>query len=73
MKIVVINVSSLNVNLLRANISAEIKSEYQYGISNEVIPGETASVSVQEGSLLLMQIYRDPQTEENRKRGKDPV
>ena len=51
----------------------EIRTDWQYGISNEVIPGETASVSVQEGSLLLMQIYRDPQTEENRKRGKDPV
>ena len=35
----------------------EITSEYQYGISNEVLPGETASVSVGEGRLLLVRIF----------------
>ena len=32
----------------------EITCEYQYGISNEVIPGKTAMVSVREGKLLLV-------------------
>jgi thiamine pyrophosphokinase len=35
----------------------EITSEYQYGISNEVLPGETARVSVREGRLLLVKIF----------------
>lgn len=35
----------------------EITSEYQYGTSNEVLPGETAVVSVKEGALLLIQIF----------------
>ncbi|MBQ4377598.1 MAG: thiamine diphosphokinase [Treponema sp.] len=34
--------------------NAEIKQNYQYGISNEVLPGKTATVSVQEGCLLLI-------------------
>ncbi|MCR5157399.1 MAG: thiamine diphosphokinase [Butyrivibrio sp.] len=38
--------------------NAEIKSEYQYGVSNEVLPGQTAKVSVNEGSLLLIKIRR---------------
>lgn len=33
---------------------AEITCEYQYGISNEVIPGKTAIISVCEGKLLLI-------------------
>ena len=32
----------------------EITSEYQYGVSNEVIPDKTAIVSVCEGKLLLI-------------------
>ena len=32
----------------------EITCEYQYGVSNEVIPGKTAIVSVREGKLLLI-------------------
>ncbi len=35
----------------------EITSEYQYGISNEVLPGETARVSVREGRLLLVKVF----------------
>lgn len=34
----------------------EITCEYQYGISNEVLPGKTAAVSVQNGKLLLIRI-----------------
>ena len=33
---------------------AEISYEYQYGISNEVLPGEKATVSVKHGKLLLI-------------------
>lgn len=35
----------------------EITSEYQYGISNEVLPGKTAHVSVREGRLLLVKVF----------------
>ena len=35
----------------------EITSEYQFGISNEVLPGKTAQVSVREGRLLLVKIF----------------
>lgn len=32
----------------------EITCEYQYAVSNEVLPGETASIRVREGRLLLI-------------------
>ena len=35
----------------------EITSEYQFGISNEVLPGKTAQVSLREGRLLLVKVY----------------
>ena len=35
---------------------AEITSEYQYGVSNEVLPGKTATVTVRQGKLLLIKI-----------------
>ena len=35
----------------------EITSEYQFGISNEVLPGETACISVREGRLLLVKVF----------------
>jgi thiamine pyrophosphokinase len=38
--------------------NAEIKQEYQYGISNEVLPGQTASVRVDEGCLLLVKVWK---------------
>ena len=37
---------------------AEISCEYQYGVSNEVLPGENAIVSVKCGKLLLIKIYK---------------
>lgn len=37
---------------------AEIKPEYQYGISNEVLPHKTARVSLEEGRLLLIKIRK---------------
>lgn len=36
---------------------AEISCEYQYGISNEVLPGQEATVSVKCGKLLLIKIF----------------
>ena len=38
---------------------AEITSEYQYGVSNEVLPGGTAEITVAEGRLLLIRITAD--------------
>lgn len=35
---------------------AEISCEYQYGISNEVLPGKTALVTVNRGRLLLIKV-----------------
>lgn len=35
----------------------EITCEYQYGVSNEVLPGRRAEVSVREGKLLLIRDY----------------
>ena len=37
---------------------AEIDCEYQYGISNEVLKGKKAKISVQEGRLLLVKIRK---------------
>lgn len=34
----------------------EISCEYQYGVSNEVLPGEKALISLREGRLLLIKI-----------------
>ncbi len=36
----------------------EIRCEYQYGVSNEVLPGGTATVSVADGRLLLIKIRK---------------
>ena len=36
--------------------NAEITCKYQYGISNEVLPGKIANVSIKKGSLLLAKI-----------------
>ena len=41
--------------------NAEITCEYQYGISNEVLPGRTARVSVKSGRLLLVKVRREPE------------
>lgn len=35
-------------------VDVEISCEYQYGVSNEVLPGETATVSVKYGEPLLI-------------------
>ena len=41
--------------------SAEITSEYPIGVSNEVLPGQTARVTVGEGRLLLVKVVADEQ------------
>ena len=33
---------------------AEITSEYQYATSNEVLPGQTAEISIRDGRLLVI-------------------
>ena len=38
-------------------VDGEITCEYQYGISNEIIPGQTALISVGIGKLLLIKIH----------------
>lgn len=38
---------------------AEITCEYQYGISNEILPGMTAEVAVKKGRLLLLKVLPD--------------
>ena len=38
--------------------NAEITQEYQYGVSNEVLSGKTALVSVSEGNLLLVKVWK---------------
>lgn len=43
-------------NAKYALADAEILSDYQYGISNEVLKGKTSEVSVIEGSLLLIKV-----------------
>lgn len=39
--------------------NAVISPEYQYGVSNEVLSGEKASVRVREGELLLIKVFGD--------------
>ena len=38
--------------------NAEITQEYQYGISNEVLPNKKATVSISEGQLLLIKVWK---------------
>ena len=37
---------------------AEMTCDFQYGVSNEVIPGKTAKITVGEGRLLLVKILK---------------
>ena len=38
---------------------AEITASYQYGVSNEVIKGKTAVISIKEGRLLLVKVINE--------------
>lgn len=58
--------SLLNIDGLARDVSirgakypltgAEITCEYQYGVSNQVLPGQWAEITVGEGRLLLMKV-----------------
>ncbi len=37
--------------------NGSISCEYQYGVSNEVLPGEEAEITVKNGKLLLIKIF----------------
>ena len=37
---------------------ASLSCDFQLGISNEVLPGKTAEVSVKEGNILLVEIFK---------------
>ena len=60
--------STINISGVTRNISienakyplhnAEIQSGYQYGISNEVLSGKTAKITVGEGSVLLIKVFK---------------
>ena len=60
--------STINISGVTRNISienakyplhnAEIQSGYQYGISNEVLLGKTAKITVGEGSVLLIKVFK---------------
>ena len=36
--------------------NAAIECDYQYGVSNEILPGKVAGVSVAKGRLLLIKV-----------------
>lgn len=57
-----VNGSARHVTIENAKFplrDAEIHCDYQYGVSNEVLPGKTARVRVGEGQLLLMRIFSE--------------
>lgn len=48
------------INILNAKYPLEngtINCDYQYGISNEVLPNKTAKVWVEDGNLLLVKVF----------------
>ena len=58
-----INISGVTRNICIENAkyplhNAEIQSGYRYGISNEVLPGKTAKITVGEGSALLIKVFK---------------
>lgn len=57
----VINISGVSegVSIKNAKYSLEegtIECDYQYGVSNEVIPGKTAQITVNKGRVLLIKV-----------------
>ncbi len=39
--------------------NAKITTDYQFGISNEVIPGKTAQITVKNGTALLVKVFSE--------------
>lgn len=61
-----LNIDGVCVGVTERNVkfpleNAEISCEYQYGISNEVLPGKIAEVSVTTGRALLIKVRREDQ------------
>lgn len=51
------NIKNVNIKNAKYNLeNAQIKTDYQYAISNECLKGKTAEVFVEEGNLLLIKI-----------------
>jgi len=46
-------------NALYPLSDAEITCEYPIGVSNEVLPGKTAEVTVKEGRLLIIKVLKE--------------
>ncbi len=54
------NAKGVNIENAKYNLkNGEITSEYQYGISNEVITGKQAKVYVNDGCLLLVKVIKE--------------
>ncbi len=54
------NAKGINIENAKYDLKdGEITSEYQYGVSNEVIPNKQAKVYVKEGNLLLVKILKE--------------
>ncbi|MCQ2545176.1 MAG: thiamine diphosphokinase [Clostridia bacterium] len=52
-------VSGVNIQGARFPLTdGRIEPDYQYAVSNEVLPGQTATVSVKNGEVLLIKDYR---------------
>lgn len=50
----------ITIKNAKFNLSnAEIESENQYAVSNEVLPGKMAEVSIKKGRVLLLKVRRD--------------
>jgi len=48
-----INIKNAKYNLDNGTINCD----YQYGVSNEVLPGEVAKITVNDGNLLLIKVF----------------
>lgn len=58
----ILNISGISKGITIKNAkysldNADINMNYQYGINNEVIPGEIASVQIEKGYALLIKVF----------------
>jgi thiamine pyrophosphokinase len=48
----------INIENAKYNLdNGVINCDYQYGVSNEVLKGKTAKVTVEKGDLLLVKVF----------------
>ena len=53
------NVSGVTIKNAKYPLeNASLFCDFQLGISNEVLPGKRAEVSVKEGNLLLVEVFK---------------